>query len=120
MKRDMELIRKILLFLEARPFPKAELDLPIEGYERDVIRYHVLLLAQASLIDYEPEKTKTGRIIKAHALGLNWAGHEFLDTVRSEKVWKKLLKYAKDKGGSLPFDLLKSLGVELIKESLKP
>lgn len=120
MKRDMALIRKILFFLEARTFLKAELDLPIEGYERDIIRYHILLLAQAGLIDFEPEKTKGGRIIRAHVLGLNWAGHEFLDSVRSEKVWKKLLKYAKDKGGSIPFDLLKSLGVELIKESLKP
>lgn len=120
MKRDMELIRKILFFLESRSFLKAQLDLPIEGYERDVIRYHILLLAQAGLIDFEPEKTKNGRIIRAHVLGLNWAGHEFLDSVRSEKVWKKLLKYAKDKGGSLPFDLLKSLGAELIKESLKP
>ncbi|WAR44890.1 DUF2513 domain-containing protein [Methylomonas rapida] len=120
MKRDMELIRKILFFLETRPFLKTELDLPVEGYEQDVIRYHVLLLAQAGLVDYEPEISKTGRIIRAHVLGLNWAGHEFLDAVRSEKVWKKLVKYAKDKGGSLPFDLLKSLGVELIKESLKP
>jgi hypothetical protein len=119
MKRDMELIRKILFFLESRVFLKAEFDLPIEGYERDVVRYHILLLAQAGLIDFEPEKTKTGRIVRAHVLGLNWAGHEFLDSVRSEKVWKKLLKYAKDKGGSLPFDLLKSLGAELIKESLK-
>lgn len=119
MKRDMELIRKILFLLESRAFLKAELDLPIEGYERDVIRYHILLLAQAGLIDFEPEKTKNCRIIRAHVLGLNWAGHEFLDSVRSEKVWKKLLKYAKDKGGSLPFDLLKSLGTELIKESLK-
>ncbi len=120
MKRDMELIRKILFFLEAQACLKAELDLPIEGYERDFIRYHVLLLAQAGLIDFEPEKTEKGRIIRAHVIGLNWAGHEFLDSVRSEKVWKKLMKYAKDKGGSLPFDLLKSLGVELIKESLKP
>lgn len=119
MNRDMELIRKILFFLEARPFLKAELDLPINGYERDIVRYHTLLLAQAGLIDFEPEKTKTGRIIRAHAIGLNWAGHEFLDSVRSEKIWKKLLKYAKDKGGALPFDLIKTLGIELIKESLK-
>ena len=119
MKRDMELIRKILFFLESRTFLKAELDLPIEGYKRDDIRYHILLLAQAGLIDFEPEKTKSGRIIRPHVLGLNWAGHEFLDSVRSEKVWKKLLKFAKDKGGSLPFDLLKTLGSELIKESLK-
>lgn len=120
MNRDMELIRRILFFLESRAFIKAELDLPIEGYEKDVIRYHILLLAQAGLIDFEPELTKTGRIIRAHVLGLNWAGHEFLDSVRSEKIWKKLLKYAKDKGGSLPFDLLKYLGTELIKETLKP
>lgn len=119
MNRDMELIRKILFFLEARPFLKAELDLPIHGYERDIVRYHTLLLAQAGLIDFEPEKTKTGRIICAHVIGLNWAGHEFLDSVRSEKIWKKLLKYAKEKGGALPFDLLKTLGIELIKESLK-
>jgi hypothetical protein len=119
MKRDMELIRKILFFLDERPFLKAELDLPIEGYERDIVRYHILLLAQAGLIDFEPEETKTGRIIRAHVIGLNWAGHEFLDSVRSEMIWKKLLKYAKDKGGALPFDLLKALGVELIKESLK-
>lgn len=119
MKRDMELIRRILFYLEERPVLKAELDLPIDGYERDTVRYHTLLLAQAGLIDFEPELTKTRRVIRAHSIGLNWAGHEFLDTVRSEKVWKRLLKYAKDKGGSLPFDLLKVLGAELIKGSIK-
>jgi hypothetical protein len=119
LKRDMELIRKILFFLEARPFLKAEKVLPIEGYDRVTIMYHILLLAQAGLVDYEPELTKTGRIIKAHVIGLNWAGHEFLDSVRSNKVWRKLLKYAKDKGGALPFDLLKALAVELLKKSIE-
>ncbi len=99
---------------------KSELSLPIEGYSRTVIMYHLLLLAQAGLIDHEPETTKTGRIIRVHVLGLNWAGHEFLDAVRSEKVWRKLVKYANDKGGALPFDLLKTLGKELIKRSLEP
>ncbi len=120
MKRDMELIRKILFFLEARDEHKAELDLPIDGYDTTTLRYHVLLLAQAGLVDFEPERTKTGRVIRAHVFGLNWAGHEFLDAVRNEKVWRKLLKYAKDKGGSLPFDLVKVLGTELLKRSLEP
>ena len=119
LKRDMELIRKILFFLEARPFLKAEKVLPIEGCDHATIMYHILLLAQAGLVDYEPELTKTGRIIKAHVIGLNWAGHEFLDSVRSNKVWRKLLKYAKNKGGALPFDLLKALAVELLKKSIE-
>lgn len=41
MKRDMELIRKILFFLETRPFLKAEKVLPIEGYDEATIMYHM-------------------------------------------------------------------------------
>jgi len=115
----MELIRKILFFLEERPFLKAEKVLPIEGYDEAIIMYHMLLLAQAGLVDYEPELTQTGRIIKAYIIGLNWSGHEFLDAIRSEKVWRKLLKYAKEKGGALPFDLLKVLAVDLLKKSIE-
>ncbi len=119
MKRDMELIRKILFFLETRSHLKAEKVLPIKGYEEATVIYHQLLLAQAGLIDFEPELTKTGRVIRAWVIGLNWRGHEFLDSIRSEKVWRKLLKYAKDKGGGLPFDLLKALAIELLKDKFK-
>jgi hypothetical protein len=118
-KRDMDLIRALLLYFESRPFLKTETVVPMDGCTEEVVRYHLLLLAQAGLVDFEPELTSTGRIIRAHVLGLNWAGHEFLDAVRSEGVWRKLLAYAKDKGGSLPFDLLKTLATELLKESIK-
>ncbi|MGD0020923.1 MAG: DUF2513 domain-containing protein [Smithellaceae bacterium] len=120
MKRDMDLIRKILFHLESRKEHQATLELPIEGYDRVTVMYHMLLLAQAGLVDFEPEITKTGRIIRAHVLGLNWAGHEFLDSVRSETVWRKLVKYTREKGGALPFELLKTLGIELLQHSLKP
>jgi hypothetical protein len=114
----MELIRKILFFLEGRGFLKAERVLPIEGYEEAKIAYHMHLLAQAGLVDFEPELSKTGRIIRAHVIGLNWANHEFLDSVRSDKVWRRLLKYAQEKGGALPFDLVKTLAIELLKKSI--
>ena len=120
MKRDMHLIRKILFHLESREEHEAVLELPIDGYDRITVMYHLLLLAQAGLVDFEPEVTKNGRIIRAHVLGLNWAGHEFLDSVRSETVWRKLLVYTKEKGGALPFELLKTLGIELLRHSLKP
>ncbi|MDO8705149.1 MAG: DUF2513 domain-containing protein [Sulfuricaulis sp.] len=114
----MKLIRKILFFLESRSSLKAEKVLRIEDYDEATIMYHQLLLAQAGMIDFEPELTKTGRIIRVYVIGLNWAGHEFLDSVRSEKVWRKLLRYAKDKGGALPFDFLKVIAVELLKKSI--
>ena len=114
----MELIRKLLFHLEARTSMKAELSFSIKGYDSVTVQYHLLLLAQAKLIDFEPELTKTGRIIRPHVLGLNWSGHEFLDAVRSDTVWRKLLRYAKDKGGALPFDVLKVLAVNMLEQSL--
>lgn len=52
MKRDMDLVRKILFALEARNSPKAVFVLPIEGYDELTVKYHLLLLAQAGLLSF--------------------------------------------------------------------
>lgn len=118
MKRDLDLARKILLALEAKPHPKAISTLEIEGYDDLTVRYHLNLLAQAKLIDYEPALTKTGRIIKVLAFNPSWQGYEFLDSVRSDAVWKKVKAQASDKGAALPFDIAKALALEAAKKLL--
>jgi hypothetical protein len=115
MQRDLDLARKILLALEAKPHPKAVETLEIEGYGDLSVRYHLNLLAQAKLIDYEPQLTKTGRIIKVIAFNPSWQGYEFLDSVRSDAIWKKVKTQASEKGAALPFDIAKSLALELAK-----
>jgi Hypothetical protein (DUF2513) len=65
MKRDPDLIRNLLFYFYDKPDNKAELAPKIEGYTETEIQYHCLLLAQAGYVDYEPERTKTGRIIKS-------------------------------------------------------
>src|SRR5687767_14319303 len=109
MQRDLDLIRKILFALETKPHPKAIETLEIEGYDDLTVRYHLNLLAQAKLIDYEPELTNTGRIIKVLAFNPSWQGYEFLDAVRSEAVWNKVKSQATEKGTALPFDVLKTI-----------
>ena len=51
MKRDLDLVRKILLALETKPGPEAVGTVQIEGYDELTVKYHLLLLAQARLID---------------------------------------------------------------------
>lgn len=116
MKRDYELVRKILLFLEEKSTPEAIACPKIEGYDDLAIKYHLLLLAQAQLIDYEPERTDTGRIIRVIAFSLSWQGHDFLDSVRNDAVWAKVKSQASEKGVSLPFEVLKSLAIEAVKK----
>lgn len=116
MKRDLDLVRKILFALEAKPDVKAIKTLEIPGYDDLLVRYHLNLLAQAKLIDYEPESTKTGRIIRVIVFNPSWQGYEFLDAVRSDAVWSKVKSQATDKGTALPFEIAKALALEAIKQ----
>ncbi len=115
MKRDPELVRQLLFYFELKNSHQGEWCPSIEGHTELEIKYHLLLLAQAGFIDYEPEITKTGRIIHVLAFGLTWEGHEFLEASRDETRWKKVTSIVLEKGGGLTFDVLKRI---LIREAL--
>ena len=51
MKRDMELVRQILLAIEAHKDMKQKIKPEIEGYSEEQIMYHVKILADAGLIE---------------------------------------------------------------------
>ena len=77
MKRDLDLIRHILLEIEKEPYTGDILQLDIEGYTPEQINYHILLLADAGLIEVM-EASYLGR--RAFApIRLTWEGHEFLE-----------------------------------------
>lgn len=116
MRRNFDLIRALLLHYEQKPDHHLERRPAIPEIDDLVIDYHVLLLAQAGLIDFEPELTKTGRIIRAYPFGLSWAGHEFLDSIRNQTVWAKVKAKALNAGGDLPFEIIKSVALDLMKE----
>ena len=53
MKRDMDLILRLLLCLEEKQSSRPEANVCIQGYSKEEIGYHLALLAQAGYIDYE-------------------------------------------------------------------
>ncbi len=107
MKRDMDLIRKILLQVEAHEQPHGPIQIKVEGYTREQISYHVGLLINAGYIEgYESGGTRSSHYAPR---SLTWEGHEFLDAARNETVWNNTKEVVKEKGGSIPFELLKDL-----------
>ena len=46
MQRDMELVRKILLYLEQHQTFEEDNDVQIDGYDHKVVTYHFILIAQ--------------------------------------------------------------------------
>jgi hypothetical protein len=119
MKRDLDLLRKLLLYYEAKPDDRMEEGPAIDGYSDLEIKYHLLLMDDGGLIRCERDISSTSnRVIKVYPFSLTWAGHEFLDASRNEKLWHRAKKMAGDKLGSIPFEVLKTLLIQLVKDSI--
>lgn len=107
MKRDMDLIRKILLAIEAHAEPYSwEVPIEIEGYSDKEVSYHIKLLLEAGLI--EARGLKGTGVITWAINGLTWAGHEFLEASRDDSRWGKVKRLVIEKTGSLSFEVLKT------------
>src|SRR4030067_2581416 len=118
MKRDMELIRKILIFFEEKPDDHLVKNLEIEGYDLNTIQHHLVMIFEAGFIAAEPERTNTGRVIKVHPFRLTWEGHEFLSVAKQDSNWKKTKNNLLSKVSDVPFSLLKEILITTIRSEL--
>ncbi|SDB61723.1 Hypothetical protein SAMN05660653_03226 [Desulfonatronum thiosulfatophilum] len=118
MKRDLDLVRKLLLYFEEKPDDRAEECPLIEEYSSLEIKYHLLLMDEAGLLRCEREVTSTGRTIYVLPMSLTWQGHEFLEAARNNEFWRRAKAIVCDKSGALSFEMLKSVLLHLAKESI--
>jgi hypothetical protein len=126
MKRDMDLIRELLLKLEAYQLEMGDAvtmtpespSLAVPGYDAVQINHHMDLIHEAGFInDGGCSQPMLGFIF----CGLTWKGHEFLDTVRDPEVWRRTNEGAKKIGSAsidLLFTLCKAYAKELLQEKL--
>ena len=101
MKRDMELVRELLIQIEEHD-SKDEINFFVEeGYKftNQEIDYHLELMISAGLIKGSARHTSKGTVFDIESL--TWIGHEFLDAARNDKVWEKAEKTVEKNGMSL-------------------
>jgi hypothetical protein len=118
MKRDLELVRRILLDIEDNRETSGGhsswSSLIEEGYKAEAIHYHVQLLHDAGLIHADelvPGQWWPERI--------TWAGHEFLDSARDDKLWNDAKRRVERELGSAPFRVVHDLLIRMANESLE-
>jgi len=113
MKRDMNLIRLLLLDTEGEE-PRPDL----AGFTEEQRIYHSALLIEAGLIEGVIRKDENGFPSGTVRVRLTWAGHEFLDAARNDTIWKKASEKIKQSGVQVTISLLEELLKKLLKESL--
>lgn len=104
MKRDMDLVRRILFEVEKLP-PLTARRIEVEGYSMNEVAYHCEMLYRYGLIKryHGDEIDQLDGVIDFWVEDLTWQGHDFLEKIREDTVWNKTKRVMKDKG--LPFVL---------------
>ena len=117
MKRDMDLIRELLLTLEnidSRINKRLHFQSydELSHYENEKVVYHYYLLADAGFLDGMVMPTQAMRFSK-----LTWKGHDFLDSVRDPEIWSHTKEGALAAGG-WTLELLGDLAKGFLKKKI--
>ncbi|MFU7528018.1 DUF2513 domain-containing protein [Qipengyuania sp. ASV99] len=107
MKRDLELIRSILLRIEDSENPWHDAEIEIDGHDQNTINFHLSLLIEAGFIQGMQKSDPNSPFgYYVHYPQLCWDGYEFLETIRDKEIWAK----AKNGAGQVGSSALKLVG----------
>jgi hypothetical protein len=126
LKRDMDLIRNILLEIEEgkKVYEAMSDDMAsilcitpetlMSREQADQLTGHLDLLEQAGFIEIEERLASGIYYIK----GLSWGGHDLLDSIRDPKIWERTKRGVEGAGG-FTVDLLKDLAKGFMKKQIE-
>ena len=113
MKRDMVLIRRILIEVESwkNQGPKV-VDF---NDEQNKIGHHVALLHQAGFLEIYGglhRSSATGQLDRILVKDMTWEGQEFIATLKNEDVWHKLKEiFSIEQLAQMPLAVIKAGGI---------
>ena len=119
MKRDMDLVRLILLEIEDKYRSTAIYDLAIDGYYTEMVAYHCKILYEAGLISNYKAQYADNEIYVFGVGSLTWDGNDFLEKIRDDSQWKKVKETITKKGLPLVVDTIKSVANALISATVE-
>lgn len=121
MKRDMDIIRAIMLQIEQDlglhyvdyNSDFGGKDLTVEGASDEQVYGHLLMLLDSPFLEGERFMSGEVRISK-----ITWEGHEFLDSIRDQRVWNKI-KAGAEKMGGVGLGFVWQMGKAIITAEIK-
>lgn len=116
MQRNMDLVRMILMRIEASPSGWAAPPFGLQGFAPEEVRYHAQILTEGGLIETVDVASSEDQGAPAVPRALTAKGHDFLDLARDPKRWHRAHALIQ-KVGSAPIAVwMKVLNDLLLKE----
>jgi hypothetical protein len=116
-KRDLDLVRQLMLQIEALP-AAPPVQYRMSEIEDPVLLAHLELLIDAGLVNGKIARSHGTRGDVISVSGLTWQGHEWIEMVRSQSVWNATKSAVLEQGGALTFELTKAVAANLLRARL--
>lgn len=118
MKRDMELVRQILITVGDAEGP-VDIERFVDArFSMELIAYHVSLMEAHGLVDaeilYADDRAYRGVIG-----GLTWEGADFLDAIGDDGIWKRTKAAIKSVSSSVTMQTIRETAVMVAKQAIK-
>ena len=115
MKRDMELVRKIMFKIEEDYSGTMIRALRIDGYDLVTVAEHCRMMTAHGLIDeYKPIGADGHPVLTFLVGNLTWEGYDFLDKIRQDTVWNKTKDVITKQGLPMILDVIKEVSTAVI------
>ncbi len=114
MKKDIDLIRKVLIAIEEQYIDIALYNLKIEGYDLKTVAYHCKILHDAGLISDYKAQYADNELWSFGVGSLTWEGHEFLEKIRDDSIWSETKQVMNDRGIPFVLDAVKQIASSII------
>lgn len=116
MKRDWELIRRIMFRAEETPNRSLDSsDLVDAEHDERSVADHVQQLKDAGLVEASVLRSAQDGPVAAQVDRLTWHGHEFLEAIRNDTVWSKTKDAMRKRGGAVTLDIVQSVATAIAK-----
>ena len=122
MKLEKELVRDLLLYFEATLTFDHHIDISLLTkeqlpYDQDDLIYTTQKLIEANFINATTAKCISNKP-SIHVTSLTYNGHEFLDQIRDDCVWKKVKKVTSSAFTSVSLSVINCVATAIIKSQL--
>lgn len=116
MKRDMSIIREVLLLCEQSSAGFNLASMCTSQEEKDIYGYHVQLLDDAGYVKANVKNSSGGHAVFIYVERMTWQGTELLESLRNESVFKQAMKRLAQSAGAFSIALFqKAAEEELLK-----
>lgn len=119
MKRDMDLVRCVLLEVEQADGGVPLADLTCDRWSVVEVAYHVEMMQAHGLLDATLHRGNHGTVLLGEVHGLTWDGCDYLDAIRDDGVWAKTKKVVREAVGSTTMAVIREAACMVATQAIR-